>query len=103
MWTPLSRSITRISANACFVSSSRRILSSLIGETGKIEKLRSPTTRDAAAFLEKMNNRVGSVITDATILEPYNTDWTVSILLVGIMYEKNYSFPIKFNDQKELM
>jgi len=38
--------------------------------------LRSPTKRDAEAFLERMSNRKGSVVTEHESLERYNVDWT---------------------------
>jgi len=79
MWTPLSRAISRRSINADFFSSSSSSRISSVFAGGAVDRkkiLRSPTTRDAAGFLERMNNRVGSVITDDAILERYNVDWS---------------------------
>lgn len=45
--------------------------------TASSQSLRSPTDRDFEIFRTIMNNRDGCVITDPTLLQSYNTDWTV--------------------------
>lgn len=89
MWTLSSRVINRRSINGALASSSFTTSSSLVGGAVETRILRSPTIQDTAAFLERMNNRVGSVVTDDATLERYNVDWSVSghiLFFLGLLH-----------------
>ncbi len=66
---------TTIRPTACSIAKSL-FSSKTSSNLPRFEHLRQPTQNDVQAFLQMMNNRQSSIITDPEKLKEYNTDWT---------------------------